>query len=281
MTRVSYRSWSQLSAYEQCAHAFYLERRLRVPTAPAVWFPAGTAYHSATEAFDRLACSEGLDTAIEAGGWDTTFEAELEAELDKIREDHPDESTWRTASSKLVAWKAKGETVDFWRANGPVMVEKYIAWRKDNEHVYDVLRLPNGQPALETEMMTLFGTVEVKAFADLVLVDVNTGATVVVDRKSGKSTPRSLDQLGVYRLGLEDTYKLPIWYGAYFMARTGKITDPRPLEQYDDGRLTVRFENMDALEKQGVYPPNITNLCNWCSVKPHCIYQGGSLPDVT
>jgi hypothetical protein len=245
-----------------------------------VWFPGGTAYHSATEAFDRYVSSDGLDTTIAVGGWDTQFLIEFDAELDKIREVEPDESKWRTAGSKLVAFKETGEDVNFWRLNGPKMVTKYIQWRKDNEHVYSVLRLPNGEPALETEMLTYFGTVQVKAFADLVLVDVNTGATIVVDRKSGKNPPKSMDQLGVYRLGLEDTYKLPVWYGAYFMARTGQLYPkiPVPLEQYDDNRLTIRFENMDAKAKAGEFPPNITKLCDYCGVRKFCAYQGGKLP---
>lgn len=280
MTRPTYRSWSQLSSYEQCAYAFYLERVAKVPSAPAVWFPGGTAYHSATEAFDRYACAQGLDAAIDVADWGAHFVVELQSELDKYRAVEPDESKWRTAGSKLVAYKATGENVAFWLTQGPLMVAKYIAWRKANEHVYDVLRLPDGSPALETEMLTYFGTVQVKAFADLVLLDINTGATIVVDRKSGKNAPKSLDQLGVYRLGLEDTYKIPMWYGAYFMARTGQLHPkvPEPLEKYDNGHLTIRFENMDAKAKAGEFPPNITKLCDYCGVRKFCSYQGGKLP---
>lgn len=270
MSRPTYRSWSQLSSYEKCPEEFYHERIAKVYQAPAVWFPAGTAYHSACEAFDLAAFVSSVDEAVDAGGWGVTFLGEFEAELDAVREIEPDESAWRTAKSPLVAWKQTGENADWWRDRGPAMVEKYVEWRRQKAKLYRILQLPDGKPALETEMLTYFGSVQVKAFADLVLEDINTGATVVVDRKSGKRPPKNLDQLGVYRLGLEDTFKVPMWYGAWFMARTGTLTHPRPLEQYDDGSLQRRFEEMDALVTAGHFLPVTQFLCDYCGVRPHC-----------
>lgn len=277
MGRRDYRSWSQMSGYEQCPEAYRLERVEKVPSKPAVWFPAGTAYHSATEQFDRYAVEYGLKSAVEVGGWDTTYLAEFESELDEIREVEPDESKWRVTSSPLVKWKATGETADWWREFGPKMVTKYVDWRAANKDKYRIYLMPNGSPALELEYTVLHGTVMSKGSTDAILEDIETGATIGVDRKTGKSKPKNLDQLGWYMVtGEQALNPIKIWYGAFFMARSGTLTEPEPLDDYRDGRLAQRLAEMDRDERQGLYPAKPSHLCNWCGVNAFCAtYQGG------
>lgn len=277
----AHRSWSQLSSFTRCGEAFRLERVVRVPVAPAVWFAAGTAYHKACEDFDRsasvygvAAAAEGIGSGVADGLWGPVFNLLLDAELNEMRAKEPDETKWRTAGRKTKD-KPNGEDVAWWRANGPGMVEKYIDWRVANADVYEILILPNGEPALETEMTVMLGDVAVKNLPDMVLVDRNTGATIVVDRKTGARVPDDDGQLGTCKLALEQTFGIPIWYGAYFMAKTGELTEPKPLDQFEDGALIERYKRMDAAEKAGVYLPVISNLCRSCGVRDFCVFAGG------
>lgn len=269
----AHRSWSQLKSYGNCGEAFRLERVVRVPVAPAVWFAAGSAYHIVGELFDRYAVLNGLEAATQID-WLPSFGAALDVELDEMRAKEPDESKWRTAGRKTKD-KPNGEDVAWWRANGPGMVQKYIDWRVDHDATYDILILPNGEPALETEMAVMLGDVAVKNLPDMVLVDRNTGATIVVDRKTGARVPDDDGQLGTCKLALEQTFGIPIWYGAYFMAKTGEMTPPKELDQFNDGALIERYKRMDAAEKAGVYLPVISNLCRSCGVRDFCVFAGG------
>lgn len=45
------RSYSQLSAYTDCAKRFELSYERRVPRRPGVYFPAGTAFHKTIERY--------------------------------------------------------------------------------------------------------------------------------------------------------------------------------------------------------------------------------------
>lgn len=266
-----YRSWSQLTQFEQCSWQYKLKRRDRFQEAPAVWLAGGNAYHAATEQFDLYACEHGLDAAVEAGGWGVTFLAEFESELDKLRAAEPDEDKWRTASSQLVLYKRTGETATFWRDRGVQWTQKYLDWRLANRALYDIMRLPNGDPLLELELRVLVGGVPVIAKGDLALTDLNTGATIAVDRKSGKNMPDELDQLGLYGKTMEQAGVGTIWYGAFFDARKGRLTEPKPLDRYRNTQtLEGRFRRMDAEEKAGDYRPNLTFMCKWCGVKDHC-----------
>ena len=54
-----YLSYSSFSTYQSCNWEYYLTRVLQVETAPAIWFPAGTAVHAATDAIDHVLIKEG------------------------------------------------------------------------------------------------------------------------------------------------------------------------------------------------------------------------------
>lgn len=266
---IRYRSWSQLNQFEQCPLQYRLKRRDKVPVTQSVWLPGGTAYHAACEQFDLYACEHGLDAAVKEGGWDVTFQGEFASELDKLRELEVDDTKWRKAKSTLKDFKAEGESVVFWQLYGPSWVNKYVKWRQDNRHL-DILRLPNGVPLLELEVRVLVGGVPTIAKADLALQDQVTGATIAVDRKSGKSTPDSMDQILLYAQTLRQAGVKQLWYGAYFMARPGKLTEPRPLDLMDPDDLGRRMAAMDRDERAGLYPAKLNRLCNWCEVNQHC-----------
>lgn len=271
MSRGRYRSWTQLNQYEKCSWQFKLQRIDRIPEVPAIWLPGGTAYHAATEQFDLYACDHGLDEAAEIE-WADVFQTEFNTELDEIREIEPDETKWRTSRSRLKAYLETGENEAFWREFGPKWVRKYIDWRLENRRRYDILRLPNGDPVIELELRVLVGGVPVIAKADLAMVDLGTGATIAVDRKSGKNIPEEMDQLGLYGKTMETAGVGMIWYGAFFDARRGKLTKPQPLDRFrgSGSVLDRRFADMDKQVKAGVFEPSITFLCDYCGVNRHC-----------
>jgi hypothetical protein len=54
------RSHSQLSSWLECGKRFELEKVLKVPRLPGIWFPAGTACHATVEWWLRDRLARGL-----------------------------------------------------------------------------------------------------------------------------------------------------------------------------------------------------------------------------
>jgi ATP-dependent helicase/DNAse subunit B len=46
-------SYSALTTYIDCGYLYYLGRLLEIPEQPAVWSVGGSAFHKATEDWDR------------------------------------------------------------------------------------------------------------------------------------------------------------------------------------------------------------------------------------
>lgn len=47
-------SYSALTTYIDCGYLYYLGRLLEIPEQPAVWSAGGSAFHEATEAWDKM-----------------------------------------------------------------------------------------------------------------------------------------------------------------------------------------------------------------------------------
>lgn len=58
-TGVVTRSYSQMNTWLQCGEAFRLEKILRVPRVPGLWFPAGSAVHATIEKWLRERLASG------------------------------------------------------------------------------------------------------------------------------------------------------------------------------------------------------------------------------
>ncbi len=54
-----YMSYSSFSTYQSCPWEYFLTRILKVDEDPAIWFPAGTAVHAATDAIDHALLEMG------------------------------------------------------------------------------------------------------------------------------------------------------------------------------------------------------------------------------
>jgi hypothetical protein len=167
----------------------------------------------------------------------------------------------------------------WWRKNGATMVQAYYNWRIQNPN----LRVwqPNGVPAIELEVsVNLPGDVFVKGFIDRVFEDAQTGDLVIVDLKTGKTTPPPI-QLAFYRLMLLETLGVDAKWGAYWMGRTGVLGAPISLDQYPPQMVARWIRDTKKAIDLGIFVPHVGRDCSWCGVREHCYTQGNRtyMPD--
>ena len=268
-------SYSKLSQFESCSWAYRLTRILKLPETPSVWLPAGSAFHTTTEAFDRADQEIGefpkVIEQFDLEYWQNLFQIEFDINLDKLRQNEPDESKWKVAGRGR-------ESVAFWREAGPRMVAGYIEWRLNSANALRIASL-NGVAGIEIELVSKFGDVEVVAFADRVVEDTRTGVLAVTDLKTGSRMPTDPKQIGQYSLQLEEIFGVPVSWGAYYNARAGFLQEPVDLTGYTRELFTEKYTELDRKVTAGEFEPTITNLCKTCGVRKWCVYQGGSEPE--
>jgi putative RecB family exonuclease len=265
------RSYSQLTQYEECGEQYRLKRIVRVPEAPAVWFPAGNAFHHVTEQFDRTTLASSVERAAEYD-WGQEFPAAFwnQANVLIASGADPDTSTWRTGG--VGPKRPKGDDIDWWNEHGPDMVRAYVDWRVANAERYEIWVAPDGTPGIEWEGEAVLGGARVTARADRILVDKGTGATIIVDLKTGKSTPDNPLQLRIYRMVIERATAEPMWYGAFYMARGASLTKPVALDGTNEQAIEERFSRLEVGLEAGVFTPRPGSNCRQCGVKAHCIF---------
>jgi putative RecB family exonuclease len=266
------RSYSQLTQLEECGEQYRLKRIERLPEQPAIWFPAGNAFHAVTEVFDGEALDCGLDIAA-AFDWGVSFGPAFNAAIRDLidnKDADPDLSTWRTAG--VGPKRPKGDDYDWWLEHGPDMVRAYVNWRVANAKRYGIWVAPDGTPGIEWEGTAELGGVQVTMRADRILVDIATGATIIVDLKSGKTTPDDPLQLRIYRMVIERVTAEPMWYGAFYMARDAALTPPVVLDTTNERAIEERFSRAEQAIQAGVFIPRPGSSCRQCGVKQHCIF---------
>lgn len=269
------RSYSQLNTWTECSYKYYLERVRQVPAPQAVWFPAGTAYHSATEWFDREMFA-GHPILLEAGRQKLAqvWAAEYSAEIERAREKEPDLSKWFTAGRPSKD-KPHGEDVEWWRNAGADMVQRYADWWEAGPR-WQVAALPDGAPALEVPVLCNLNGVPVRGFVDMVLESKDSKGFLVVDKKTGSRVPQHPLQLATYAVELSEMLGLPVTWGSYFMARTAELTEPRSLAYLTPELLAQMYQRMDEAERRGLYLPNLDQHCARCLVRRFCPAAGGT-----
>lgn len=255
-TGKGYVSHSALSTWLQCGWSFYLSRVQRVPEAPAWWFAGGSAVHEATEEYDYT---------IDPSTFDPTesFNKNFIRNFQEADNGMP----WRSGgrASKLYPNK---EDAAWWTQNGPKMVEGWINFRKNSG--YTIWNTPEeGIPAIELEMNAQVGGVQVKAILDRLMVSPN-GELVIVDIKSGSKEPASLTQMGIYAIMVDKMFGVRPSLGAYFMARTGELTEPRNLDHYTEARLASWVKGFELAVTNNIFIPQAGFMCGTCSVKDAC-----------
>ena len=162
------------------------------------------------------------------------------------------------------------EDITFWQTSGPMWVEQYIAWRKQNPN-WKIWTAPDGRPAIELELIPVVADVPIKMVIDRVFeVD---GHLVIVDLKTSQNTPSSTLQLGFYKLGLEQTFGIEVNWGNYYMARGSNTVEMVDLSSYTYDKMEFLVKGFDKARKAGIFLPN-TNSCQYmCGLTAHCQFS--------
>ena len=170
---------------------------------------------------------------------------------------------------------------DWWMHYGPIYVGRWVAFRKMLD--WEIAVMPDGEPGIEVEFEVAVNGDLVKGFVDRVFYDPDTGQLIVVDLKTGKEPAGSL-QLATYKMGLYHKYGLTPALGAFWLPAEGdddygKLTPQVWLDDFDleyvEGLLGMARTGIEA----GVFLPNVTSMCNGCSVRDFCRAVGGSKAD--
>lgn len=190
-------------------------------------------------------------------------------------------AAWSVAGRGKKKTAPAGEDAAWWRANGPDMVARWVAWRKSSG--WKVWVTPDGDPAIELDIcvdipMDTEGIrtgVPLKMFIDRVFI-TDTKELVIVDLKSGGRTPESDLQLGVYKYGLYHRYGIDIKRGAYWMARKDDPMDIIDLSRYTPELIETWFKRFRKATDENIFLPHPTFMCRACPVRDHCVAFGGS-----
>lgn len=160
------------------------------------------------------------------------------------------------------------EDANWWNEQGPIWVEQYIMWRKNNPD-WKIWRTPQGVKAIELELNPIIADVPVKMVIDRVF-EVN-GELVILDLKTSARRPTSFLQLGFYKIGLEQTFGINVNLGNYWMSReagTGEMID---LSSYTYDKLEYMVAGFDKARKSGIFLPNLSS-CSFCGLTEHCSF---------
>jgi putative RecB family exonuclease len=112
--------------------------------------------------------------------------------------------------------------------------------------------------------------------ADRILVDQGTGATIIVDLKSGKRRPDNPLQLRIYRMVIERATAEPMWYGAYFMTREASLTTPVVLDTTNEWAIEERFRRAELAIQAGIFTPRPSpDNCTQCAFRDICQFAEG------
>lgn len=209
------------------------------------------------------------------------FEQAFQDELLNQVEANPDTRSWSAAGRGKVKSRPQGEDGQWWRDNGPNMVQQWIDWRFESNWV--IWTTPDGQAAIELDIIADCPTddgrvIPVKMFIDRVMIMANK-ELCIVDLKSGSRTPDSDLQLAFYRYGIFQKYGIDIKYGTYWMARKGLPVDPFSLDRYSVELMEGMFKRFRKAVDLEIFLPHPSMKCRACSVNKFCAAFGGAFAD--
>jgi hypothetical protein len=188
-----------------------------------------------------------------------------ETESERPEYDLSTSSTWRVASKYR-----NPEDGDWWFTNGYKFYENWVEWRWANPHMV-IAQTKEDKPQLciELEMNPVINGVTVKMYLDRVFYDTNNSEYVIVDVKTGKTTPKSSLQLAFYSYGLRKVYGIEATKGYYWMAREGELSQPFDLAGMDDDKIETLVNMFDLARKNNIFLPNFDH-CNMCGYSAQC-----------
>lgn len=205
---------------------------------------------------------------------ETKFQEAWDAEVANRQERSPSFSPDEyTATGRASAKYGGKRNADWWRDNGPGMVQDWINWRQETG--WDILTV-SGNPCVEIELRFNLPNLDMQvlAYIDRVFV-TKAGEPVIVDLKTGR-TPESPEQLGLYRVGMGIVHGIWIDWGYYWSPGKGH-GQPIDLTAWTPERFSVLFNNAINGINAGYFNPNPQNGCvNWCGLARYCAVVGGA-----
>lgn len=257
------RSPSQLKSVTRCGTAFYLERiaRPKPPRVPAAWTILGLVVH---EVFQKWEESERTIDVLEY--FDGCWERILAEEMEK----QPDLRVWqkapnaKTVENDIKNYKKRGLTKDV-----PTYLERRL------EAKWEVLRLPDGQLALELPVDLVLGDVQVKGYIDMLQWWPESGLISVEDLKTGSPDDEEDErQLAFYRIGALYGYDVNLTSGRYWYTKLDRPSNWVDLTRFDVDYLTEQYNILDKIIDQQLFLPKPGKTCQLCSVRPYCPEKG-------
>jgi hypothetical protein len=267
-------SHSQLTSWaERCQKEFQLRRIQGAPVVPAWWLVGGSTVHEVTEELDR----RGLEFNLTPEAMNVTLELE-ELTLAKLNElvDKTEKQSGVPSSEWFTAGRGKGQGREYWEESAPTMVSNWLTWRA---RVGWKIAEFSDEPAIELDLDPyLTPELKVVGAPDRVFVLPN-GELVVVDVKSGSSTPKTPMQQGLYATLLELLGHRRPKYGTFVKVKEdgGVHTPLAKLDKYDEQFFTELFRGFRAQLETGAFLPNVGDNCRTCGVQAACYAQGGAL----
>lgn len=240
---------------------------VKEPEVPAWWFVGGNAIHTATETFDRKYPTRESLKEFAAAGSDTNFFLDaFELEVGRVvAESGVVESEWRSGGRVSKQYPNK-ENRDWWLENGPVMFDQWVKWRVGSG--WEIASF-DGVFSIEIGFKFDIGSgTELQMYLDRLMVNEH-GELVVVDLKSGSSSPKSPLQLAVYAYGAEKMLGVRPKWGTFWKARDGVTSHLVDLDTFPSDRVEYIVSGFDKLRKQGIFLPNLDE-CGWCGFNQVC-----------
>ncbi len=245
------RSYSRLDTYLKCPEMYRWKYVEKVPEAPAVWSPGGTAFHAVAEQYLRGELGENPNDGDLFIAWIEAWQTAIDEVVNHPRfVGDPDVRTWRAANRG-------SEDARWWEQEGYAMVHRFVRWKRTAGAGLRVF-------SLEENLDVILGGVPVIAIPDWLAIDEH-GQTCIVDYKTGKP-PKSNLQLQVYAAAVKAKHGLDVTWGLYYMARPGQLiaTD---LSRSDHSKVADLFVDFDSRERAGEYPPKPGDACKFCPYK--------------
>lgn len=265
------RSWSQLSAYEQCPQAFFLERVAKVWQRPAAWFATGLGVHAAAEAREKdLVDDEGMLGVAQAA-----FRADIDARL----VDTPNASFWQSSGPykgpeditrryndlprHLANYRQVAATLgDVWYPVGDGLDDPAVEYAID----------------LDLDGVRVIGSIDQVRWKWETEEDDQRGLEIW-DVKAGSMTPDEPGQLVTYAMAIRRETGFPVKQGGYVMTAKkptakGAISKAqvvrKDLTLISEESLTARFHAADEGIKAERWDPTPGDQCGRCSVLTSC-----------
>lgn len=273
--RVDFEGWtpphvshSTIDGYATCGMRTKLQKVYQLEQHPMYAGTGGNAVHTGTELYDQG--DERDPQALFLEGWEKAVEKNKEYSPNFPVEDY-------ILTGKAAVKYGGKRNFEWWMDNGPLMVQRWIDWRRDNPdwHIWED---PDGVPAIELKLSyTLPNGIVVLGYIDRVMV-TPAGQLAPVDIKTGRS-PETAEQLGGYRVGMLLTFGemfAPDW-GYWWDAAKGQHSSPLDLTMYTPDYIGERYAEAISGINAGCFLAKPANNCKaWCGVSRFCSAVGGT-----